>query len=175
MEIYSARGFDSLPARNQVISTDSQGLSMKIAERGGAYDQATEELRKKFAAEAVLTIVLSGTDGTGFSVSGPDNIKPHLPGLFRSIAKEVEDLLAAEQCALLCPVCSVALAFDPRHPFRNGQPEPGAIAICAHCASFLKLDERWRVLTDEELAEMSDEARMTLSRTRRNIEQRRGH
>lgn len=150
-------------------------MNVKAAERGGPYDVVTEELRSRFSAEACLLIVLSGNEGTGFSISAPEDLKPHLPALFRNIAREVEDALASERCALVCPVCSAALAFDPRHPFPNGQPEPGAIAICAHCASFLKLDERWRVLTDEELFELSDEARMALNRTRRNIERRRGH
>lgn len=149
---------------------------VKIAERGGPYDVAIEELRQKFGAEACLLIVLSGSEGTGFSASMPDDLKHHLPALFRNIAKEVEEALAAEQGAMFCPVCSTALVFEPRyagHP--NKPPMPGALTVCAHCASFLTLGEPalWRLLTEDELLEMPDAVRLQLTRSRRNIERRR--
>lgn len=142
---------------------------MKIAQRGGLYDQATHELRERFKAEAVMTLVLSGAEGTGFSASMPEDLKPHLPGLFRSIAAEIEDALAREHVAMICPACSTPLAFEPRN-----NPPPGSIAVCAYCASFLTLDERWRVISEEELADLSDEALIQLNKARRFVEGRRG-
>lgn len=146
---------------------------MKIAERGGAYDIATEELREKFSAEACLLVVIRGSAGTGFSASAPDSIKPQLPALFRSMAKEVEDALAMEKSVMMCPVCRTVLAFDPRYP--NNTPQPGSVTVCAHCASFIRLTQLdgWRLLTEDELLEMPDEVRMDLARTRREIERRR--
>lgn len=148
---------------------------MKLAGRGGAYDQATAELRERFKADAVMTIVLAGTEGTGFSACMPDDLRPHLAALFRSIADEVELEIAREQAAVICPVCKTALAIDPRHPLNPmNRPKPGSMTVCAHCASFLRLDEGWRLLSEEELAELSDEVRIELARARRKIEGRRG-
>lgn len=147
---------------------------MKIAERGGLYDAAIEELRQKFGADACLLIVLSGSEGTGFSAAMPDDLKPHLPALFRSIAQEIEDALATEKSAMFCPVCRTPLAFDPRHPLNpHNAPRPGALTVCAHCASFLTLGESWRVLTEDELLDMPDDIRIRLTRARRNIERQR--
>jgi hypothetical protein len=145
------------------------------AERGGVYDKATEELRERFKAEAVMTIVISGSEGTGFAACMPEDMKLLLPSLFRSIAEEVEEALAHEQVAIVCPACHTALALDPRHPLSpKNQPKPGSITVCAYCASFLTLDERWRLISEEELADLSDEARGQLTRARRTIEERRG-
>jgi hypothetical protein len=147
---------------------------VKIAERGGPYDLATQDLRERFKAEAVMTIVLAGLDGTGFSASMPEDLKPFLPGLFRSIAAEIEDALAREQIAMICPACNTPLAFDPRHPLSpQNKPKAGSITVCAHCASFLTLDDRWRLLSEEELADLNDEVRIRLNRARRAIEERR--
>jgi hypothetical protein len=145
---------------------------IKIAERGGTYDVATEQLRQRFAAEACLLIVLSGNEGTGVSIHAPESLKAHLPSLFRAIAQEVEDQLVLERHALFCPACHAPLCFDPRH----GQPRTvpnGSISVCAACASFITFDEKWRVLTDDELVEIDDDVRIALIRTRREIERQR--
>jgi hypothetical protein len=147
---------------------------VKIAERNGPYDKATEELRRRFTAEACLLIVVDGSEGTGFCASAPEDLKPHLPALFRSIAHELETLIAAERNAIICPACRGAIVFDPRHPLNpDNKPKPGALTVCAGCASFLKLDGEWRLLTEEELADMNDETRNRLISNRRMIEQRR--
>jgi hypothetical protein len=146
-----------------------------MAERGGAYDRATEELRERFKAEAVMTIIINGSEGTGFSGSMPEEMKVLIPSLFQSIAEEVKDALAAEQVAMVCPACNTALALDPRHPLNpKNKPKAGSITVCAYCASFLTLGERWRLLSEEELADLSDEVRIQLNRARRTIEARRG-
>jgi len=146
---------------------------IRIADRGGPYDVETERLRQKFSAEAVMTIVLSGSEGTGFSVSAPDSIKPHLPALFHAIGDEVAASLATEQNALFCPVCRAPLTFDPRQGLHGATIPNGSITVCAACASFITLDETWRVLTEAELAEIDDDLRIALTRTRRQIERRR--
>jgi hypothetical protein len=146
---------------------------MKIAERDGPYDVETEKLRQKFSAEACLLIVLSGTEGTGVSIRAPDSLKPHLPSLFRAIAEEVEDALATEHNALFCPECHASLSFDPRMKINPRTVPAGSITVCAVCATFLTLDDKWRVLTDDELAEINDDVRIALVRTRREIQRRR--
>lgn len=146
--------------------------SLGVAERGGPYDVATEELRRKFDAEACLLIVIGGSDGTSVSISAPEELKPHLPGLFRGIAQEVENALATELHAMFCPVCKSWLAFDPRHGLTAPNVPEGSLTVCTVCASFLTFDDEWRVLTEDELIEMNDDVRNALSRTRRNIQKR---
>lgn len=146
---------------------------MKIADVDGPYDVETEKLRQQFSAEACLLIVLSGSEGTGVSIRAPESLKPHLPSLFRSIAEEVEDALAIEHNALFCPACHAPLSFDPRQKLDPRTVPAGSITVCAACASFLTLDDKWRVLTEDEIAEIDDHVRMALIRSRRNIERRR--
>lgn len=149
---------------------------MGIAEPNSEYDLATEELRRRFEAEACIMIVISGNRGTGVSMKMPDDLREHIPSLFRNIAREWEDALMMERSALMCPVCRMGLSFDPRHPLNpNNAPRPGCLTVCAECASFITLDASmtWRVLTEEELADMPDEKRNTLIRTRREIERSR--
>lgn len=147
---------------------------MKIADRGGAYQLATEELCERFAADACMLIVISGSDGTGFSACAPDDIKLHLPAIFRSIAAQVEAALATERGIMFCPVCRAPLTFnlDPRNDPKNYRR--GALTVCPTCASFLTLEETWRVTTEEELADMPDEVRIELTRVRRDIQRLRG-
>lgn len=152
----------------------SEGFkSLGVSERGGPYDAANEELRQKFDAEACLLIVLSGSHGTGVSISAPEDLKPHLPALFRAIAQEVENALATEHHAMLCPVCSAPLAFDPRHGITARTVPDGSITVCAVCTSFLTLEEKWRVMGEDELVELNDDVRNALNRTRREIQRRR--
>lgn len=149
---------------------------VSIAEPNSEYDLATEELRRRFEAEACIMIVISGNRGTGVSMKMPDDLREHIPSLFRAIAREWEDALMMEQNALLCPVCRTGLSFDPRHPLNpHNMPRPGCLTVCADCTSFLALDASmiWRVLTEEELADMPDEHRNELIRTRREIERSR--
>lgn len=153
------------------------GKVVSIAKRGSEYDLAAEELRRKFAADACMLIVLSGNKGTGVSMSMPDDLREHIPALFRAIAQEWEDALIMERSALRCPVCRTMLSFSPRHqlnPFNDLRS--GSLTVCANCASFITFaeSETWRVLTEEELAEMPDAVRIELSRTRRSIERQRG-
>jgi hypothetical protein len=147
--------------------------SITIAEPGGPYDIATEELRVRFEAEACLLIVLSGKAGTGFSISGPEDIKPHLPHLFHSIAREVENALFSNHHAMVCPACCSPLAFDPRQEIEAGDVPEGSITVCAACTSFLTLDPEWRVMSDEDLIDLDDDMRDSLTRTRREIHRRR--
>lgn len=146
---------------------------IRLAERGGPYDVETEQLRTKFSAEACLLIVLSGSEGTGVSIRAPESLKPHLPSLFRAIAEEVEDALAIEHNALFCPACHSPLSFDPRQKLDPREVPAGSMTVCAACTAFLTLDGKWRVLTEDELAEMNDDIRIALVRARRQIEQRR--
>jgi uncharacterized protein YbaR (Trm112 family) len=147
---------------------------VKNAERGGAYDIATEEMRQEFRASAVMTIVLGGIEGTQFCVSGPEDIKPLLPALFRSIADEVERGLLTERHVLICPACHQPLAFDPRMKITTRDVKEGSIAICAACASPLTLDAVvWRVMSQDELLELDDHMRHALLRAQRNIRRRR--
>lgn len=145
---------------------------VNIAEPNSEYDLATEELRRRFEAEACIMIVIAGNRGTGVSMKMPDDLRAHIPTLFRNIAQEWEDALIMERSALQCPVCRTGLSFDPRHPrHSHNLPRPGCMTACAECASFIVLDASgWRVLTEEELADMPDEFRNTLIRTRREIE-----
>lgn len=146
--------------------------SLGLAERGGPYDVATEDMRQKFSAEAVLTIVLNGSDGTKFSASAPEEIKQHLPALFRAIAQEVENALSTEQHTMICPVCRAPLAFDPRDGITAKEVPAGSITVCAYCTSFLALAEDWRVMDEDELLDIGDDVRLALIRTRRNIKRR---
>lgn len=147
-----------------------------IAGPNSEYDLATEELRSRFEAEACIMIVISGNHGTGVSMKMPDDLRVHIPSLFRALAREWEDVLTMERSALLCPVCRTGLSFDPRHPLNPSKPpRPGCMTVCVECASFITLDASmtWRVLTDEELAAMPDDCRISLIRTRREIERSR--
>lgn len=146
---------------------------VSIAEPNSDYDRATEELRRRFKAEACIMIVIGGNEGTGVSMKMPEDLRPHIPALFRNIAREWEDVLIMERSALQCPVCRTGLSFDPRHPLNPlHAPRPGCLTVCAECASFIKLDDSktWRVITEEELADLPDDMRISLMRTRREIE-----
>lgn len=147
---------------------------MKIAESEGVYQLAVEELQVRFKAEAVMLIVINGSEGTSFAATMPDDMKLLIPSLFHSIAENVSEALATEHIAMVCPACKTSLALDPRHPLNpKNHPRQGSITVCAYCASFLTLGERWRLLAEEEVAELSDEVRIQLNRTRRAIEERR--
>jgi hypothetical protein len=146
---------------------------VNIAEPNSEYDSATEELRRRFRAEACIMIVIGGSGGTGVSMKMPEDLRSHIPTLFRNIAQEWEAVLLMERHALLCPVCRTGLSFDPRHPLNpNNNPRPGCMTVCAECASFISIDEThtWRVMTEEDLAELPDDMRILLIRTRREIQ-----
>lgn len=148
--------------------------AVRIAERDGPYDLATEELRRKFHADAVMMIVLGGIEGTQFSVSGPEDIKPQLPALFQAITDEVTRAYRTELHALICPACRAPLAFDPRMKITIHDVGDGSITVCAACASPLILDEQvWRVMSEDELLDLDNHMRLALMRAQRNIRRRR--
>lgn len=149
---------------------------MKIAEKGSLYESAAEELRRRFAADGCILIVLAGSEGTGIGWKMPEELEPHLPAFFHSVAHEVKHALAGTTRMMTCPACLSALAFDPRHgPSPTHLLKAGAIALCAECASALTLDEviGWRVLRGDEYEALEESLRASISRTRRNIARRR--
>lgn len=146
---------------------------VKIAESGGTYDRTVVQLRQAFRAEGVMMIVLSGSEGSSFAAAMPDDLKHYLPTLFRNIAREVEQALTAERAAMFCPVCSSPLALDPNQNLpQDFRPPEGSLCVCASCASFLTLEDAWRVITEAELRELPDEVRIAMTRTRRRVEGR---
>lgn len=62
----------------------------------GNYDDESERMLMELKAACVTLIVIGGSKGNGFSVSGlheinhPDNVIPKLPGLLRDMADSIE-------------------------------------------------------------------------------------
>ena len=69
-----------------------------------------------------------------------------------------------------CPVC--LKQFDAAtSPFGDSAPTPGDLTVCIYCASFLifEQDLRLRLMTEQEIGELPDEARIQIMRVRRAI------
>lgn len=103
---------------------------MKIAERGGPYDVATDELRQRFNADGCVLIVFGGSEGTGVSMNMMEDLKVHLPMLFQGMVREVEAALAGEHDVVFCPVCHAPLDV-----------EVAGVVKCPECRHFLKVEK----------------------------------
>ena len=56
----------------------------------GKYDDDVTEIRERYAAEAVVLIVIGGSRGNSFCVQAPEELSRRLPTLLRTVADEIE-------------------------------------------------------------------------------------
>lgn len=79
------------------------------------------------------------------------------------------DCLAPLGKAETCPVCAVEIHCHRAVDGSDVQPEPGNQSICAGCFSFMRFDDslKLHLMTDDEIADLPDEERIELQRTRR--------
>ncbi len=87
--------------------------------------------------------------------------------------KKRNEIVTHRLPTLICPTQSCGKALDA-HTGGANKPEPGDLSICAYCIGWLRYDEELnlREVTDEDLAELSDEEFKWLLRMAAFAEQR---
>jgi hypothetical protein len=141
------------------------------------YDAECEELRERLGADGCILVVIGGSKGTGAAFGVPDEFREKLPELFRGLARILEGEDFVPRSAPVCPVCKKAFAaITCNSRKRPHGPKAGDIAICTHCASFLRFETppSVRLLSLDEVAALPDDMRNQLVRARRTVEESRG-
>lgn len=158
--------------------------------RDDAYDGECRAVREITKAAGCLLLIIDGERGNGLSVEASEQLMPLVPEILRAAAAHVESVLAAKTEPApdapdapgdpsSCPTCSAPFHVLPEsvraHLTRT--PERFCVAVCGHCGSFVHVNldgeqARLRLLSIEEIADLSDEQRNLMLRRRREIEDR---
>ena len=79
----------------------------------------------------------------------------------------------ARMIAIDCPKCGHTLDACTGIGHENS-PSPGDLTLCIKCAAYLQFDDDLKLVTfpEEQLLDLDDETRITLTRGRRLITQR---
>lgn len=156
--------------------------------REAVYDGECRAVREITKAAGCLLLIIDGERGNGLSVEASEDVMPLVPEILRAAAAHVESVLAAKTepapdvpatpaDPASCPTCGAPFHVMPEsvRAHLTRAPERSCVAVCGHCGSFVHVNldgehVQLRLLSIEEIADLSDEQRNLMLRRRRAIE-----